>query len=58
MERKHKPIDWSNFPPIEKCTSFGDTNNNALDISIDDIDSRVVKLNHDSECICVDGTVK
>ena len=20
MERNYKPIDWSNFPPIEKCT--------------------------------------
>lgn len=41
MECNYKPIDWSNYPPIEKRISFGDTNDNKLDIAIDE---RVVTL--------------
>lgn len=44
MERNYKPIDWSNFPPIEKCTSFGDTNGNHVDIAMPNIDERVITL--------------
>lgn len=44
MKRNHMPIEWSNCPPIEECTSFGDTNGNKLDITIDNIDQRVIAL--------------
>lgn len=44
MERNYKPIDWSNFPPIEERTSFGDTNGNHLNTEITDIDDRVITL--------------
>ena len=44
MERIYKPIDWSNFPPIEDCISFGDTNENHLNIEVSNINERVVMI--------------
>lgn len=41
MEYNYKPVDWSNYPPIEKYTSFGDANDNKLDVAIDE---RVIAL--------------
>lgn len=57
IKRNHMPIDGSNCPPIEECTSFGDTNNNKLDIAIDDINQRMITLNGDNKSICIDRTV-
>lgn len=58
MEHSFKSkADWDNYPSIEKYTSLGDTNNNKLDIAIDDIDQRVITLNCDSKSICIDRTV-
>lgn len=51
MEHNCKYVDWSNYPPLEKCTSFHDINNNKLDIAINDIDIRVVNSNHDSKIL-------
>ena len=34
MNRNYKPVDWSNFPPVEERTNFGDTNDNKLDVAI------------------------
>lgn len=36
MNRNYKPVDWSNFPPVEERTNFGDTNDNKLDVAIDE----------------------
>lgn len=39
-----KKIPWNDYPPIEKCTDMGDTNMNHMDISIDDIEERIITL--------------
>ena len=36
MECNHIPIDWSKLPQRHERTSFGDTNGNKLDITIDE----------------------
>ncbi len=37
LERKspYESARWSGLPPIEECTSFGDTNGNHLNIEVD-----------------------
>ena len=58
MEHNFKPkANWNNYPKIEKCTSFGDTNNSKLDISIDDVDQSTIILDCNNKSICIDRPV-
>ncbi len=35
-------IDWPKYPPVEQCTDMGDTNGNAMDDEILEIDDRSI----------------
>lgn len=37
-------VPWNNYPPIEECTDMGDINGNAMDISAEEIDKRIITL--------------
>ena len=40
FENQYQKIDWSSFPG--NYTSFGDTNGNAMDMSLDDLNSSII----------------
>lgn len=37
-------VPWDNCLTIEECTDMGDTNGNCIDISVEEIDKRVITL--------------
>ena len=40
MLKQYQKIDWSQYP--ENITSFGDTNDNVIDKSLDDLNSPTI----------------
>lgn len=40
-KKEYDRIDWSQFEGM-KCTSMGDTNGNAFDVELDDMDNREI----------------